>query len=69
LCLSRLRLSRLCTDAQRKVHGHRCQLERRKNRTQANSTRDPWIRIGNHDVIAPIKTINYELNCTSSLHE
>jgi hypothetical protein len=51
------------------VHGHRYQPERRKNRTQANSTRDPWIRIGNHDVIAPIKTINYELKCRSSLHE
>lgn len=41
LCLSRLRLRRLSMDAQRKVHRHRDQPERRNDNTQPNAGRNP----------------------------
>jgi len=57
LWLSRLRRSCLSMDALGKVRGHRYQAEHCD--TQQNARRDPWMRDCHHDVIAPIKTIEF----------
>src|SRR5579862_3774927 len=47
-------------NAQRKVHGHRYQPERRDNGTQPNATQDSWVS-SIHNVVAHIKTIELRI--------
>jgi hypothetical protein len=50
----------LCMNTQRKVTGHGDQPKRRNRDTQPNARRPSWVRTDNHDVIAPIKSIEWE---------